>query len=170
MLQKKTFKRIGIASVVVAGLGAAGFAAFSSPSMNTAKLELISSVAAHEHGRYHHRGKGMKHLCSDERTKKLEDGIQFVEAFFSFNEEQQKAWGNLATTLREGSVTIGKYCDNLGERPTTAPEKLARAETMLAAGHELVQDIRPSFESFYGTLDAKQQAALDKLHQRHGRR
>ena len=170
MLQRKTLKRIGIASVVVAGLGGAGFAAFSSPSLNTAKLELISSVAAHERGGHHHRGKGMRHLCSEERTKKLEDGIQFVEAFFSFNEDQEIAWGNLATTLREGSTTIGKYCEDLGANPATAPEKLERAEVMLAAGHELVQKIRPSFERFYGTLDARQQAALDKLHQRRGRR
>lgn len=146
--------------------------------MNTTKLELISSAVAaggdRGNKRGFHRGArhgGMRMMCSEQRTEKLDDIIGFTEAFFSFNAEQKVAWDGLAAALRDGSDTIGKQCAVLKEdgNPVAATDKFARMETMLTAGLRIVQKVRPAFEKLYVTLDKDQQAALDKLIQRRGR-
>jgi len=38
---------------------------------------------------------------------------------------------------------------------------------MLGTGLDIVREVRPSFDAFYGTLDAEQKAALDRLVERH---
>ena len=169
-------KKILFGTVAVIGLGAGALAisGVGSQSMNTAKLELISAAAASGGGfhRGHRRGHGAKMICSDRRAEKLEDAIGFAEAFFSFNAEQKTAWDGLAGALRDGSDTIGRHCEALkdGDGQTNAAGRLARVETMLTAGLEVVQKVRPAFDGFYATLDKDQQAALDKLVQRRGRR
>ena len=52
----------------------------------------------------------------------------------------------------------------------TVTGKFARMETMLVAGLEVVQTVRPAFDKLYATLDEKQQAALDKMIRRGGGR
>jgi hypothetical protein len=172
MIMSRTKKiLLGTAAAVAVGGGVLAFSGVGGQEMNTAKLELISSAAAASgHFRGHHRGHGMKRICSDGRTEKLEDAIGFVEAFFSFNAEQKTAWDGLATALRDGSEAIGKNCAAMREAggEKTATGKLARVETMLTAGLEVVKKVRPAFDRFYGTLDEKQRAALDKLIERRG--
>ena len=169
-------KKILLGTVAVIGIGGAAlaFSGVGSQSLNTAKLELISSAAAASGG--HHRYKrggrhGMRMVCSDRRAEKLEDVIGFTEAFFSFNAPQKTAWNGLATALRGGSDAIGKHCDAMkaDDGRKSATGKLAQMETMLTAGLEVVQKVRPAFDTVYGTLDEKQQAALDKLIQRRNR-
>jgi hypothetical protein len=170
-------KKILLGTVAVVGIGGAAFAfsGVGGQSMNTAKLELISSaMAASDNSggnhRYHRGGRhgGMRMICSDRRAEKVEDAIGFAEAFFSFNAEQKVAWDGLATALRDGSETIGKHCEAMkgDDKAKTATDKFARMETMLTAGLEVVQKVRPAFDKLYATLDAKQQAALDKMIQR----
>ena len=124
--------------------------------------------------RGHHRGgrHGMKMVCSDRRAEKVEDAIGFAEAFFTFKGEQKVAWDGLATALRDGSTTIGKHCEAMKAHSgqETAIGKFARMETMLAAGLEVLQTVRPAFDKLYATLDEKQQAALDKMTRRGGGR
>ena len=170
-------RKILFGTVAAVGLGTAAFAAsgVGSQTLNTAKLELISSAAAAAPGGFrghrHGGGHGMMRVCGPQRSEKLEDGIGFVEAFFSFNAEQKTAWTGLASALRDGSEAIGKHCEAMkdGKRETTATGKLARVETMLTAGLEVVQKVRPAFDRFYATLDEKQQAALNKIIDRRGR-
>ena len=156
--------RIGAGALMIGGIG--------SQSMNTAKLELISAAAASGAGfhRGRHRGHGARMICSDHRTEKLDDALGFVEAFFSFNAEQKTAWNGLAGALRDGSDVIGKHCAAIKDKSEvpSAAGKLAQIETMLTAGLEVVQKVRPAFDGFYATLDRDQQAALDKLIQRRG--
>ncbi len=174
---------LGTAAVVGIGGTALAFSGVGGQTMNTAKLELISSAvaASGDHGdrRGHHRGYrhggrhgGMKMMCSGRRAEKLNDAIGFAEAFFSFNAEQKVAWDGLAAALRDGSDTIGKQCAALKEdgKPVTATGKFARMEAMLNTGLQVVQKVRPAFDTLYATLDKDQQAALDKLIQRRGRR
>lgn len=175
-------KKMLLGTVAVAGIGGAVFAfsGVAPQTMNTAKLELISSALASErHGedrgyRGHHRGgrHGMRMICSDRRAEKVEDAIGFAEAFFTFRGEQKVAWDGLAAALREGSATIGKHCEAMKAegRQKTATGKFARMETMLTAGLEVVKTVRPAFDKLYATLDEKQQAALDKMISRGGRR
>lgn len=164
-------RKILFGTVAAVGLGTAAFAAtgVGSQTLNTAKLELISSAAAAAPGGFrahrHGGGHGMMRMCGPQRSEKLEDGIGFVEAFFSFNAEQKTAWNGLAAALRDGSEAIGKRCEAMKteKRETTATGKLARVETMLTAGLEVVQKVRPAFDRFYATLDEKQQTALNKI-------
>lgn len=171
--------KILLGTVAVIGIGGATFAfsGIAPQTMNTAKLELISSaVAAGGHGGYrgHHRGgrHGMRMICSDRRAEKVEDAIGFAEAFFTFKGEQKTAWDGLAAALRDGSETIGKHCEAMKEsgREDSATGKFARVETMLTAGLEVVQTVRPAFDKLYATLDEKQQTALDKMMRRGGGR
>jgi hypothetical protein len=175
-------KRILLGTVAVLGIGGATFAfsGVAPQTMNTAKLELISSAMAaggEDEGlgyRGHHRGgrHGMRMICSDRRAEKVEDAIGFAEAFFTFRGEQKVAWDGLAAALREGSTTIGKHCEAMKAegRQKTATGKFARMETMLTAGLEVVKTVRPAFDKLYATLDEKQQAALDKMIRRGGGR
>ena len=175
-------KRILLGTVAVLGIGGATFAfsGVAPQTMNTAKLELISSAMAaggEDEGRGyrgHHRGgrHGMRMICSDRRADKVEDAIGFAEAFFTFRGEQKVAWDGLAAALREGSTTIGKHCEAMKAegRQKTATGKFARMETMLTAGLEVVKKVRPAFDKLYATLDEKQQAALDKMIRRGGGR
>ncbi len=166
---------LGTAAAVGLGWGAMAVTGVGSQTLNTAKLELISEAAAAQggfHGRRHGGGEhGMMRMCGPQRAEKLEDGISFVEAFFSFNDAQKTAWTGLATALRESSDVIGKRCEAMKDaaRSQTATEKLARVEGFLTTGLDIVHKVRPAFDGFYATLDAKQQAALDKLIQHRGR-
>lgn len=167
--------KIALGAVAAIGIGGAAFAltGAGSQALNTAKLEMISAAAASQGGRWGHRdrrGHGLHRICSDSRSQRLEGGIDFVEAFFSFNDEQRPAWDALAAALRNGSDAIGRHCATLGERPSTAPGKLAVLETAMTAGLDVVREVRPAFERFYGTLNEDQQAAIDRLVDRRGRR
>lgn len=167
-------RKVLLGTVAAVGMGWAAMAVtgVGSQTLNTAKLELISEAAAapgsfRGHGRGHG---GMHRLCGPQRAERLDNAIGFVEAFFSFNDTQKAAWDGLVTAVRDGSDTIGRNCEAMKAegRETTAPGRLARMETGLSAGLEIVQKVRPAFERFYGTLDEKQQAALDKLIQHRG--
>lgn len=165
--------KIALGAVAAVGIGGVAFAftGAGSQALNTAKLEMISAAAASQGGHWdHRRGRGLHRICGDSRSQKLEGGIDFVEAFFSFNDQQKPAWDALAAALRKGSDAIGRHCAALGERPSTAPGKLAVLETAMTAGLEVVREVRPAFERFYGTLNEDQKAAIDRLVERRGRR
>ncbi len=120
------------------------------------------------HGRHfgrHGRGHGLARLCSERREERLADMVGFVESFVDFTEEQEDAWNSLTVALDQGSDRIGAACGELKAegRAETAPDKMARLETMLEAGLDALRDVRPAFDSFYGTLDAEQKAAIDRL-------
>ena len=110
-------------------------------------------------------GRHLGRLCSERRDERIEGMVAMVESFSDFTPDQTEAWNNLTDALRSGSTSIGDACDefrNAG-RPNTAPERLARIETMMATGLAVVRHVRPAFEEFYGVLDDKQKEALDGL-------
>ena len=110
-----------------------------------------------------HRAVAM--VCSDRRERTIETVTGFVEGFINFTPEQQKSWKDLTQAVDEGSALIGQTCDKVGpkEAQLSAPENLARIETVLATGLSVVQKLRPAFAKFYATLSEKQQKALESL-------
>ena len=70
-----------------------------------------------------------------------------------------------------GRERVRAACDELdqAEDPMQAPDALARAESLLTAGLEVVREVRPAFDRFYATLSEEQQEALDQLVNRHRR-
>ena len=130
------------------------------------------AASAHYRGWGHHRGRGFDRICSDQRAERLENGIEFADAFLRLEPSQTEAWNKLTASLRAGSDRVGKACETLqsGGWPEKAPEKLAALETVMTAGLDIVKEVRPSFDAFYATLDDKQKAALDSVLERHRRR
>ena len=115
------------------------------------------------HGGGH--GRGMAMICTDRRDRRIEDGLAFVEGFVSFTPEQTTAWSELIQVIRAGSATIGEKCQEMENTDTalSAPDRLARVETLAATGLAILQRIRPAFDRFHATLSDKQKKALDAL-------
>ena len=105
-------------------------------------------------------------MCDEERRSDwIEVRLGLVESFADFNPEQAEAWTQLTEAVRAGSTKVGAACAEFeAEGPAeNAPERLARAEAMMAAGLGIVQELRPAFDDFYAVLDDEQKAALDRV-------
>ena len=123
-------------------------------------------------GWHHSRGQGpmMGRLCGDQRGAWLEDRIDLVESFVDFTPEQTPAWTALTEAARAGEARIGQTCEELDGASDDPVGRLARLETMLGAGLDVVRTVRPAFDDFYAVLEPNQRAALDRLiERRHGR-
>lgn len=131
------------------------------------------AFAAGEHrGWRQGRHRGFTRICGEQRDERLDDAIEFADAFLRLEPAQTQAWNGLTAALRAGSARIGETCDTVkaGEWPAKAPEKLALAETITTTGLDILREVRPAFDAFYATLDDKQKAALDGLLDRRGHR
>jgi hypothetical protein len=104
-------------------------------------------------------------LCSSERGEMLEDRLSFAESFVDFTEAQRPAWEQLTAAVRNGSASVGEACIAFQELQDegSAPARMAQAELVLGTALEIVQEVRPAFDTFYAVLDPDQKAALDKL-------
>ena len=125
------------------------------------------------HGGWHRgHGRGMAMICTDRRDRRIEDGLAFVEGFVNFTPDQTTAWSELTQAIRAGSATIGEKCQEMENTDTalSAPDRLARVETLATTGLAILQRIRPAFDRFHATLSDKQKKALDGLMSHHGRR
>ncbi len=119
----------------------------------------------HRGWRQGHGGRRLAMLCSDRRDQHMEDALGFIESFVTFTPEQTAAWTNLTDAVQASSASIGQACadTDLANTPKNAPEKLARLETLMTVGLEVVQQVRPPFDAFYAVLSEEQQDALDRL-------
>ena len=158
-------RKVIIASAA-AGLALVGGLSLAAPDWQA--VQPAYSAPGEGQGRHfgrHGRGYGLGRLCSGRREERLADMVGFVESFVDFTDEQQAAWNSLTVALDQGSDRIGAACGELRAegRAETAPDKMARLETMLEAGLDAVRDVRPAFDSFYDTLDAEQKEAIDRL-------
>jgi hypothetical protein len=87
----------------------------------------------------------------------------FVSGRLDLDETQQAAFALLTDSLEQGRAQARAVCDEIDRTgpPADAPAALARMERFMEIGLETVRDARPSFDAFYGTLDAEQRATLD---------
>ena len=110
-------------------------------------------------------GMGPAQLCTHRYDRHLDDLTAFAGAFFRFTTEQTEAWNRLTDALRAGRASIATACQELtGEGgASSASDHLAQVETMLAAGLEVVRQVRPAFNQFYAVLTDEQKKALDEL-------
>jgi len=158
-------RNVVIASAA-AGLALVGGLSLAAPDWQAVRPAF--SAPGEGHGRHfgrHGRGHGLARLCSERREERLADMVGFVESFVDFTPEQDAAWSSLTAALDSGNDRIGAACGELeaAGRAETAPDKVARLETMLEAGLDALRDVRPAFDTFYGTLNAEQKAAIDRL-------
>lgn len=174
-------KAIIISGAVILGLGTllGGWIMVkpSGPAYAAGALYRQADFSDH-HGRHgghgNFRGKrALAMVCSDRRDHRIKAATGFVEGFVNFTPEQEKPWQDLTRAIDEGSAKVGQTCDNLLPKGAdiSAPETLARMETVLATGLSVVQNIRPAFGAFYDSLSDKQKQALEgMLSHRGGRR
>ncbi len=146
------------------------------------KSSLVKGITAEKAlfgGRHHGGWRGgdrgghiLGRICGERRAERIESLVAFVENFVDFTPDQTQAWNNVTEAVRAGSASIDQTCSDLEKegRPETAPEKLALVETIMATGLDVVQRIRPAFDSFYQTLTEKQRKAIDDLTAKHRRR
>ena len=173
MSARKILIGTGVAVAVLAGTAVVWSAVWPTGPSYAAGVVARNMEFGGGHGHWSHGdGHGMAMICSDERDRRLEHGLAFVEGFGNFTPEQTAAWNELASAIRAGSATIGEKCRELDQAgvPQTAPERLARFESMATTGLEIVKNVRPAFDDFYATLSDKQKKALDDLSSHHGRR
>jgi len=157
-----------VALATLGGLGAIGATALSQDRGGPGPDQRPGIHLAHGGGWFRHRGAGQHFgfLCdADARQEWLDARLGLVESFAEFNPEQAAAWTAFTDAVRTASGRMDELCEQAHptERPDSAPERLARAETFLAAGLAVVQEVRPSFERLYATLNDEQKAALDRM-------
>ncbi len=173
----KQFLLIGGLLVSVAGLSiVAVSAAPSGPGMTG--IEAAGGPAfmgamhkARHDGRRWGGGHG-RHFCGKRHGKRLERMTTLIEGLMTFTPQQQTAWNDLKTALNDGKASMEKACETAknGEKPKTAPDRLARMEAMMTTRLGAIQTVRPAFDTFYGTLSDKQKSAIDGLMNRgHGK-
>jgi hypothetical protein len=77
----------------------------------------------------------------------------------------------VTASIEQAKQNVEGHCEQLKAqgRPDTVPEKLATAEMMLSDGLSVVQQISPTVNNFYQTLDEQQQESFDKLMSKHRR-
>lgn len=161
-------------------VGAVMLAANAGAAPSGKEMGRDSVTGRHGHaGSFHHarRGKGgyrggFGHVCGKRREAKTERMISVVEGLMTFSPKQEAAWKDLTNTVRDSNKSMDATCATLKQdkdKPRDATHKLARMETMLAAGLKFIQSVRPKFDGFYATLSEKQKKAFDSLSNRRRR-
>jgi hypothetical protein len=166
-----TRKRLLALSLIsaAAALGVGGAAATLKTGLPEAvRSEFVELAASADWGGPHRRHGGA-HGDIEQRTARL---IDFVEDAFRFDPNQQAAWRELAKRLRAAAATFDDAHEDPPVEGLGAKERLARAETSLAAGLAALRSIRPAFDAFYDTLTPAQRKSLDAFaaHRHHSRK
>ena len=166
MTTKRTIVIAAAAVGMTLAVGAVGAVSAFKP-----QVALYAAAIAGEGGHFGGRHRGARHgrgldkICSHDHDERIDELIAFVDSFVDFTPEQAPAWADLTGALRASGDSVDAICDELiaAGKPATAPEAAARIETVMAAGLDVVRELRPPFAAFYAALDAEQRAALDGL-------
>ncbi len=159
-----------VSLVAAAGLGLAASAPEAAPPTLSTSAIALAAASTGFGGRSHgwHRGErkgGFARLCGHGHGARIDDLAAFVGGFLDFTPEQGQAWEKLTEALRDGDASIAAACAEIADagEAGTAPRELARLETALAAGLDVVRQVRPAFDEFYGALDDNQRTAVDDV-------
>lgn len=112
----------------------------------------------HEGYRHHEMGP-----CGSRGAYMVERMDRFVRRDLDLNDTQQAAWKDVVDTADAARDQVKDACGDKDDWKGTAPERLARMETMMQAGLTAVHEVRPKFEAFYDTLTDRQKQRLDDL-------
>ena len=120
------------------------------------------------HGHRRHGG-GLMRLCHGDMEAKLDHMAERLETELELSSVQKQNLDAIAQAIKTSDLQAS--CASSEETPpTTALAKLNHMESRLETGLSTVQQIRPSFETFYTSLSAEQQTKLDSLMTRRHRR
>lgn len=119
---------------------------------------------------FHHRGGRYSHdgLCGARATGMLRrlDGV--VPDLMDLSPSQQKSWEDLMASADAARAKVKAACGDRQRTVATAPERLARVETIMTAALDGVHEVRPRLDAFYAGLSERQRKGLDELLDRRG--
>lgn len=126
----------------------------------------VAGTVAIAHGG---RGAHMERLCGDDRMAHIERAMTEARQELALKPQQEPAFAELEAAVERGNGIVAETCGRIegAERPDNPVEHLARAETFMSAGLEVVQTVRPAFEDLYATLDDTQRDKLDAFMREH---
>lgn len=122
----------------------------------------FTDLGATPHGwRADAHGGGMAQLCAaDEgRTDSL---LAHAETELGITASQMESWERLGASISDAHTRLQALCGEFADAES-APEKLAQAEAMMAAGTDAIGELRPAFDALYAELDDMQRARIDDL-------
>lgn len=149
-----------------------------------------------KYGRHGRRGgmmgAGMRVVCRRNGAEKIDHMLVRIKHKVVVTEAQTPAYEEFANTVRGAAAKVKESCppkperrkrrgqaeDGATDQAATPPkrpspiERLAHAETFMAAALEGIRTVRPAAEAFYATLSDEQKAKLTKRrhHKRWGKR
>jgi hypothetical protein len=87
-----------------------------------------------------------------------------VPLLLKLDERQIGSWKNVESALTDARRPVETGCGKLQTLPAggEATAQAARLEVVLASSLDALRRVRPSFERFYGTLNAEQRRQVDK--------
>jgi hypothetical protein len=104
-------------------------------------------------------GGNMAFMCSPRSAGMAEWRINRIEAAIKPNDAQKSALGELRAASTKAAASIAAAC--AAEVPKSSTERLALMEKRMEALLQAIKTVRPSFDTFYNTLEADQKARLD---------
>jgi LTXXQ motif family protein len=163
---------LGIAAVSGVAMLAAGMLALAEPE-GTARADDPGygwGMHGDGHGDYGWHGhRGHDGDCGERTAGFLQhlDGV--VPDLMNLNPDQQKAWNDLLASAETARTQVKDACAAKTDRDATAPERLARMESVMAARLDGLRAVRPKFDAFYASLSDRQREGIDDLLSHRGR-
>lgn len=149
-----------VLTIAVVGLFAAVLTSSLLPGNATAK----GILAGHLHGAGHRSGWTGPCGELDERATRLMSA--YLSITLDLDEAQEAALAPVIDVVERWHSASGGFCH--GE-VSTAPAAFDELDRMLATAQAALDELRPAFDAFYGTLTAEQQAQLNGwISQHHG--
>lgn len=120
-------------------------------------------------GRGDWAGRHFSRMCED-REAHLAGMLAFAEKKLAITDQQRPAWTKLADAARASQKPMQDICVRFKDQPApaTLPQRLERAETMMQAHLQQLQQIRPALTDLYAQLTPDQQKTADRLLHRAG--
>lgn len=118
------------------------------------------------YGWHGHRGPGG---CGERGAGMLGhlDGV--LPDLMDLSPSQRKSWDDLRASAESARAKVRDACAAGADRHATAPERLTRMETVMAARLDGLREVRPRFDAFYNGLSERQRAGIDELLEHRGR-
>jgi LTXXQ motif family protein len=163
---------LGIAAVSGVALLAAGMLALAEPEPGAHADDPGYGWGMHGDGPRDYAGHGWRghDLGCGERTAGFVKHLdRTVPDLMDFNPTQQIAWNGLMNAADDAGAKLKTACGDRPGRDATAPERMARMESVLAARLDGLREVRPKFDAFYASLSDRQREGIDRILSHRGR-
>ncbi len=142
---------------LIAGVGIVGLGATT---------HQLAAANDRHHGRYGGLGP-MGHLCEGNASDKLERVSAYLSSELDLTVDQSQKWDAVTQVVQTSDVSA--LCSAAPEVDDSAIAKLNQLEATLTVSLNTVQQVKPPFETFYGSLSESQQQTLNQLMSRRHR-